>query len=367
MLDGLDRGRPGAIEFAGEAGIGKTRLLRELAARAEARGHLVLAGAASELERDLPFSVFVDALDQYVAGLDARRLAGLDDQVRTELSHVFPSLWALAAGREVVPQHERYRSHRAVRALLEELAVARPLVLILDDLHWADPGTVELLGALLRRPPGGPVVIAFAMRPLHAPERLPIALERAHRSGTLVRVELGALTAAEARELLGVGAGTAAAGRLYEESGGNPFYLEQLARSLDRGGGLGTGASPASTDLGVPPAVAASLREELGLLSDQARLVFEGAAVAGDPFELELAAAASGLSDAATMDAVDELVRLDLVRPTDIPRRFRFRHPLLRRAAYEDTSAGWRVGAHERCASRACGVGRVGRGAGPPP
>src|SRR5215207_7690650 len=70
LLEELDRGSPGAIEVTGEPGIGKTRLLRELAARAEDRGHLVLGGSASELEHDLPFSVFVDALDEYLRGLD---------------------------------------------------------------------------------------------------------------------------------------------------------------------------------------------------------------------------------------------------------------------------------------------------------
>ncbi|HYT78758.1 MAG TPA: AAA family ATPase, partial [Actinomycetota bacterium] len=74
----------------GEPGIGKTRLLRELAARAEARGHIVLSGSASELERDLPFSVFVDTLDEYVAGLEPRRLGVLDDQVQAELASVCP-------------------------------------------------------------------------------------------------------------------------------------------------------------------------------------------------------------------------------------------------------------------------------------
>ena len=97
ILDELDRGCPGAIEVAGEPGIGKTRLLRELAARAGARGHLVLSGAASEFEHDLPFSVFVDALDEYVAGLEPDRLAVLDGAVQAELAHVFPSLSALAA------------------------------------------------------------------------------------------------------------------------------------------------------------------------------------------------------------------------------------------------------------------------------
>ena len=153
VLAELDRGSSAAILLVGEPGIGKTRLLAELAARADARGQLVLSGSASELERDLPFSVFVDALDEYVRGIEPNRLAALDDDVRAELAHVFPALTALANEREVALQHERYRSHRAVRALLEQLASAQPLVLVLDDLHWADPASVELVGALLRRPP----------------------------------------------------------------------------------------------------------------------------------------------------------------------------------------------------------------------
>src|SRR5262245_57963914 len=122
VLTELDLGRAGAIAFVGQPGIGKTRLLRELAARAEHRGHLVLSGSAAELERNLPCSVFVDALDEYVEGLDATWIAVLDDDVQAELAHVFPSLSGLAGNREVALQHERYRTHRAVRALLEQLA-----------------------------------------------------------------------------------------------------------------------------------------------------------------------------------------------------------------------------------------------------
>ena len=91
--------------------------------------------------------------------LDSKRLSALDDNVQAELAHVFPSLSSLANGRKVSLQHERYRSHRAVRALLEELAEPAPLVLVLDDFHWADSASVELLGALLRRPPGAAVLI----------------------------------------------------------------------------------------------------------------------------------------------------------------------------------------------------------------
>ena len=349
-LADLERGPPAAIEIVGEPGIGKTRLLTELAARAELRGYVVLSGSASELERELPFSVFVDALDEYVESLGSDRLSTLGDDVQAELAYVLPSLSALASGRAVALQHERYRSHRAVRSLLELLAQTTPLVLTLDDFHWADSASVELLGALLRRPPAAAVLIVVALRPQQTPERLVAALERARRAATLMRLELAALTPDEARALLGERVDAAGAAGLYRESGGNPFYLEQLARGLGRGGGALSAAEISVTGLEIPMAVAASLSGELALLSRSERLVLDGAAVAGDPFEPELAAAAAATSEAAAMDAVDELLLRDLIRPTDVPRRFRFRHPLVWRAVYETTAGGWRLGAHQRCA-----------------
>ena len=343
----LDRGRSVAILLVGEPGIGKTRLLTEFGARADAEGHIVLTGSATELERDLPFSLFVDALDEYVRGVDPELISLLDDDVRTELAHVLPSLTTLAGDRPTALQHERYRSHRAVRALLEQLAFTQPLVLVLDDLHWADPASIELLGALLRRPPSAPVLLALASRPLQVPDRLSAALERAWRANQVTRIELGALSAEEARELLGDAGDRVDADVLYVESGGNPFYLEQLARA----GGAGAVLDESSlAGIGVPATVAAALAEELALLSGTQRLVLEGAAVAGDPFEPELAAAAAAVGEPTVMEALDELLRVDLLRTTDVPRRFRFRHPLVRRAVYEAAAPGWRIGAHERCA-----------------
>lgn len=351
MLDECGRGVARAVAFIGEPGIGKTRLLRDLMARAELRGHLVLEGAASEFERDLPFSLFVDALDEYLEGLGPGFLEGLDDEGIGELAGVFPSLTRIRTGAPVSGVHERYRSHRAVRTLLERLAKGRPLVLILDDLHWADAASIELFGALLRRPPTAAVLIAGAYRPWQVPRHFKAELERAERAGGLVQRELGGLTRVEAQEFLGEGVNPAKASALYEETGGNPFYLEQLARTPDRTGESGLpGREISSRDIEIPAAVRASLTDEMNGLSEKGRLVLRGAAVAGDPFDPDLAAAAAAVSERDALDGVDELLQHDLVRKTDVPRRFRFRHPLVRRTVYEESPAAWRLGAHERCA-----------------
>ena len=350
LLEALDGRGPAAVEVLGEPGIGKTRLLAELADRAAAHGHLVFSGTASELERDLPFGVFVDALDEYLEGLEPHLFGALDDDVRNGLANIFPSLSGFATRRGAAFRHERHRGHRAVRELLERLTATNPLVLVLDDVHWADTASIELLGSLLRRPPQAAVLLVLAHRPRQAPERLAPALEPARRAGTLARVELDPLTRVEAAELLGTAVDEATAASLYDDSGGNPFYLEQLARVVER--------TPAAVmplhspaDLEIPPLVAAALAAELALLPDQARLVLRGAAVAGDPFDPELATAAAAVGEASALEAVDELLRFDVIRETGVPRRFRFRHPLVRRAVYESAPGGWRLGAHERSAA----------------
>jgi ATP/maltotriose-dependent transcriptional regulator MalT len=346
VLDGLERGEPAALAVLGEPGIGKTRLLAEVGVRADDRGCLVLTGSAPELESDLPFWVFVDALDEYVRSLPPSILDALGGEARMRLGQALPSLSGDSTDGSTSPQ-DRYRIHRSVRELLEALAAAKPLVLVLDDLHWADPASVELVGALLHQPPAAPVAIALGVRPRQVPGRLTASFERASRAGTLVRLELDALTLGEARELLGEEVADVAV--LHDESGGNPFYLEQLARSVGRAS-TPAADTVALVSLDVPRSVADALSAELAGLSRDARLVLEGAAVAGDPFEPELAASVAGTSEIGALEALDELLRLDLVRPTDVPRRFRFRHPLVRRAVYESAPGGWRLTAHERAA-----------------
>jgi len=182
VLDEVAAGGPGFLAVVGEPGIGKTSLMERLQAMAGEREWLVLAGRAAEFERELPFGVLVDALDDHLAGLDQRRVERVGGERLAELAAIFPALDGPAVPAGAL-QVERYRAHRAVQELLDGLAVGRPLLLSLDDLHWADQASLEVVASLLRRPPDGPVLLACAFRPAPAPAFLDSALAAAEREG----------------------------------------------------------------------------------------------------------------------------------------------------------------------------------------
>ena len=334
---------PVCLELVGEPGIGKTTMLVALGEIATAANARVVSGRGSEFEHDVEFGIFVDALDGLLGTRDDRWSVNLDADIRDELAEIFPALRAAGAGRRPPGlASERFRGYRAVRALLERLAATRPLVLALDDVHWADRSSTELIGALLRRPPAAPVLMALAYRRHQAPQRLQRELATASGEGTLERIDLGPLSRSDAVALLADGWSGRDRDRLFRESGGNPFYLHQLARAAGRG------AADGDLGAGVPPAVAASLFAELEGVSPDARQLAQAAAVAGDPFDLDLAAQVAPLDRPVALACLDELVSADLVRAGDGPLGFVFRHPLVRRAVYESAQPGWRIGAHTR-------------------
>ena len=162
-LERLPTGSAQFVGVAGEPGIGKSRLLKELAREAARAGRLVLSARAAEFEAEAPFGVVVEALDDRIAALGPETLERLDPTCVGLLGEIFPALAGPDAQRGPALAAERYRLHRAVRALLEELGTPDGLVLILDDLHWADAASVELLCHLLRHPPRAPVLIALEL------------------------------------------------------------------------------------------------------------------------------------------------------------------------------------------------------------
>lgn len=338
-----------AVAICGEPGIGKTHLLAELVALAEEAGHVTVTGRAAQFERDAPFAVFVDALDGYLAAQQPRMLERVGAQHLVELGRIFPALGRYADGDAGAAQSERYRAHYAVSELLSALAATRPLLLALDDLHWADEASLELMAHLLRRRPGGAQLLAVAYRPGEAPPRLAAAVDGALRDGRIDRIELGPLDEDDARALLADEDDPERIAWLWHECGGNPFYLEQLRHPCPPAGPSGAnGPEPSGSGPGVPEAVAAALACEVAALGPSARLLLDGASVAGDPFALELAAHAAGLTEAHGREALDELLTRGLAHPTRFPRQFRFRHPIVHRTVYAGTRHGWRIGAHAR-------------------
>jgi DNA-binding NarL/FixJ family response regulator len=335
------------IVLTGEAGIGKSSLLSELVSSAQGLGYLALSARAAEFEPELPFGLVVDALEEYLQSVAGAVLTDLDGEDLGALGRVFPTLRELDAGSDQPSSAaERFRVHRAVRQLIERLASRQPLVLVLDDVHWADRASLELVEHLLRRPPDAPVLIAIAHRSGRADPRLLGAVEAAAREDLVEAVELGPLKPAEVATMLakwGAGGGRG----VFELSGGNPFYALELARAESTALGL---SGRLGTATGVPAAVATSIAGELGRFSESGQTVARSAAIAGDPFELDLALEISGVTQEDGLAALDELIAGDLLRPTNVPRRFRFRHPLVRQAVYESFPPGARLIAHERCA-----------------
>ena len=344
----LGKARAGAPQFvfvSGEPGIGKTRLVASLLRMADQAGFLTLSGSAAEFERELPFGVVVDALDEYLASLEPYAFHRLAADDRGELAGVFPALRSLSSGSSPTTAAERFRAHHAVRELLARLAAKQPVALGFDDIQWADGASIELIAHLLRRPPRAPVLIAATYRTGHADHALLAALDAPALENGVSRVALGPLTRSEADALVD-GASPTERQLLYAAGGGNPFYMLELARA-----GRGTTHRPPDTEASVPAAVAAAIVRELHGVSPGARALANAAAVAGDPFELDLAVAIAGLAPADALGPLDELLDCDLVRQGEVPRRFRFRHPLVRNAVYESCPVGLRLAAHGRAAA----------------
>lgn len=351
LLDALGAGQANAVYLAGEPGIGKTALIGEALARSRQRGYLTLSGRAAEFDLELPFGVFGEALGQHLRAMRRDDLGSLADEELVLLAVVFPELAPLVGGEPVAAlPDQRHRLLRAARRLLESLAGKRPLVLALDDLHWADSASIDLVCHLLHAGFEHPALLLLASRTAQSRSRLLTALDDAERHGASRRLELAPLPAADADALIGPGIDAELRRALYQESGGNPFYLEQLTAAARRGAPIGQRGGDKG-ELGAPATVLAAIEGELRALPAPTRTLLQGAAVLGEPFEPELAADTAGVETRTALEALDVLLASDLIRPADVPRRFRFRHPIVRRAVYQAAGGGWRLAAHGRAAA----------------
>ncbi|WP_432838222.1 helix-turn-helix transcriptional regulator [Dactylosporangium sp. CA-092794] len=336
-LDSLRAGTGGFLQVVGEPGIGKTRLLSAVRDLATDAGLAVVAGRAAEFEQQMPFQVLIEALQGYGG------MARLEDLVPPATAETLHSAIPFLHRPDVdaQPDIDRFRLFRALRELLVAMA-AEPLVVLLDDVHWADPGLIEFIDFLSRRPIPEPLLVVVAHRDRQAPPHLRYALARNMDHGAVTRIELGPLTRAESAELIGGRPRGRRLANLYAESQGNPLYLLTLDRSEvpRRAGETGGDRSSRLESL--------ILGETLTLSPDELA-VASTAAVLGDPFSVQtLTSVVDGLDPSRLEHALADLIARDLIRPGPYGSQLAFRHPLVRRAVYDRAAPAWRVGVHRR-------------------
>jgi class 3 adenylate cyclase/tetratricopeptide (TPR) repeat protein len=351
------------VLIAGEPGIGKTRLVGELASVVYAQDAAVLAGRCDE-DAVVPYQPFVESLRPYVAAYPPtalhERLHGLEQ----DLTRLFPELLGRILERPLPtisdPEAERYRLFEAITSLLTGIATSGPALLVLDDLHWADGPTLSLLRHVVRGASTAPLLVVACYRDVELPQRHAVAdlLADFRREPFTDEISLGGLSEDEAATLLRGVAGhdvTSALTRaLHGEAGGNPLFLAELLRSLmetDASLVAGTDESIA-VDLGalglpqsVRDVVARRVRRLPGTVSDVLTL----ASVVGPEFRVALLARAGAWSPGDVLDALDQAEAAGLVE--EQPGRlgtYAFSHALIRQGLYAELAAVRRAELHGR-------------------
>ena len=338
-------GRARLLCVTGEAGIGKSRLVEELARRAAADGHAVVYGRAYEAAGRPPWGPVIDWLrsEPVRSGLDA-----LDEVWLAELARLLPELRTAHPGIPPVPPDADVGGRRHLLDAVSRglLSSARPLLLVLDDLQWCDTETIELCGFLVESAPSAPVLVAGTVRDEEVAGMHPLARLRRHlvRTGALSVIALDRLDRAATTEIAARAGrrrlGPQAAARLWAETEGNPLFVVEAVRA-----GFG---SAHRGSIALTPTVQAVITARLDRLSPGARSLVEVAATIGREFATPVLAAASGRNEDDLADDLDELWRHSIVRARGPV--FDFSHDRLRDVALASISPARRRRLHRSVA-----------------
>ena len=352
------------VLLGGEAGCGKSRLVREFAGEAASDGALVLYGACDAVVRT-PYGPFVEALDQLARSVEPAELRDALGTRGGEITRLLPDLAARIGGLppavDADPDTERHRLHTAVADLLAGVTRRRPALVVLEDGHWADAPTLLLLRHLARAGGARMLLLAtFRDTETDVPHGLAETLADLRRFD-VVRLRLGGLSNDEVAELVRRAAGGehgTGPHRLAQEirqlTEGNAFLVCELWRALIETGAveLAGGAirvHRAPGELGSPDSVREVVSLRLARLAARTTDLLELAATAGTEFELDVVRRASGLADAELLAALDEAARSGMIEA--VPSRglaCRFAHELVRRALYDRLTGPRRAELHLR-------------------
>lgn len=336
------------VLIEGESGIGKSRLIEQFIG-AQPHPKLVLTGQARELETGLPYHPFIEALRSILAhpGWSAcQRHLNLAPVWQTEAARLLPELAPAGHHPSTVSQAmDEIRLWEGVAQFLLSLSAQFPLILALDDLHWADSSTLGLLGYLLRKAEqnGAPIAFIAAANSAQSSPALITFLTALTRENRLARLHLTRLARDEIARLaseLTTANTDALAGWLNRSSEGNPFILAELVRyareNLRQPDGTFDMAGLPDSPL-VPPTVYSLIQARLTRLSEADWQVLNAAVAIGREFEFDVVAHAVALSDGAVLDSLDALQGYGLIQPLD-GTRYRFDHHLTMEVAFQEIS-----------------------------
>jgi class 3 adenylate cyclase/tetratricopeptide (TPR) repeat protein len=342
---------------AGEPGIGKTSLVARAAAAVTADGGLVLCGRWDE-EVLAPFQGFREALSAYAQGCPRSILrADLRDH-RTHLDRLFPEVASrIEDGDEAgaAVEAERLRLFEAIDGWLEAIASRRPVMLVLEDVHWADRPSALLLQHLVRGSRPAALFIVATYRDTDIDETdFGRTLPLLYRDRGTLRVSLDGLQSPEVAEFLT----KATSGRIPEsdggladdlraETGGNPFFLQEIVRHLAETGRLEAQSERRRIDL--PDSVRDIVRWRMSRLSGDLGESLAVASVVGQEFDFRVLTLASDIEEEKLLDALDEACRAGLTRE-HVADRYAFSHAVVRRTLLDDLSSARRLRLHRRVA-----------------
>src|SRR6266567_1630091 len=343
LLDQAAAGEPIVALVSGDAGIGKTRLIAELAARAAARDVTVLSGRCAELGDSVPYLPLADALRNATTGPAAA--APLLDALaaRPVLGRLLPDRGSVQQPGADLPGMAQQQLFGAVLGMLAEIAADRPVLLILEDMHWADRSTRDLLTFLSRvlHRERVAVIATYRTDDLHQSHPLRGVVGELVRLPSVTAVELGPLSATAMAEYLTALAGqrleAAAVDHIIRRAEGNPYYAEELLAASADGSEL-------------PAGLAGLLLARVERLSPAAQQVLRTAAVAGRRMDDEIVRQASGLAAPEYDEGVRESVANQLL-VQDGDEGYAFRHALIRESVYVDLLPGERTRLHARLAA----------------
>lgn len=352
LLDRTAAGQRSVALVVGEAGTGKSRLVAEVAARAWTRGFVVAAGRCFDGESAPPFAPLVECLSELAQAVDPQELRRHAERPAAVVSRLLPELHQILGELDeappLPPEEDRARLFDAVARLVVAATRQAPVLLVIDDLQWADPSTMALAAYLIRASHDASLLVVACYRPddIHPGSAIDRGLAALQREVAATHVVLPPLTDEEAsallRNVLGPDADTAAVSNLLVRGHGHPFFLRELASDA-RAGVL--------DDRNVPTAARELVARRVHRLPEPCKRLVAAASVFDGPFDIGVAATAAGMSDDEALDALDQLILGGLMVPAADGDTCEFVHDIARQSLYQTLTSPRRARLHRAVAT----------------